>query len=325
MNILYKDTKQVSSSKKMLSDERAKKSSRQRGLLASMLRSWKLYLALLPGFLLLLLLNYYPAVSGLYFSFFDWRPGFDSPFLGLTNYATMLHDAVFWHAFANIGLLFVFGITAMWLLPLLAAELVITLSSPRWQYIFRSLLIAPLAFPLVVQILLWGFIYDPNVGLLNALLRGTGLSVLAHNWLGDPSIALFSFMFMNVPWVASVPFLFFLARLQAIPKEIFDAAALDGASRWQRVFVIDLPLLGGQLKTLLTLAIIQFLQAAVAQQLLTNGGPDYATMTPGLYTINSAFVDGDWGYAATLSATIFLVTLILSLIVIRFQRVQPVR
>ena len=287
--------------------------------------SWKLYLALLPGFLLLGLLSYYPALSGLYHAFFDWRPGFDSPFVGLTNFATMLSDSVFLHSFGNIAQLFVFGVTVMWIVPLFAAELVFALSSPRWQYIFRTLLIIPLAFPLVVQILLWGFIYEPNVGLLNTLLHGIGLGALAHNWLGDPSIALYSFMFLNTPWIAGIPFLFFLARLQALPAELFDAAALDGAGWVRRIYYIDAPLLGAQFKTLFVLAIIQFLQAAVAQALLTNGGPAYATMTPGLYTINTAFVNGDWGYAAALSATIFLVTLILSLIVLRVQRARPVR
>lgn len=287
------------------------------------LRSWKLYLVLLPTFLILGLLSYYPALNGLYHSFFTWQPGYDSPFTGLDNFTAMVKDSVFLHSFGNIIQFFIFGVTLAWLVPLLTAEMVLTLASKRLQFLFRTLLIIPLAFPLVVVYLLWGFIYDPQVGLLNETLKALGLGMFTRNWLGDPSLALYSLMLLGVPWIASTPFLIFLAGLQAIPNEIFDAASLDGAGWIRRIMLVDIPLLASQFRLLLVLAVISFIQFAVPMALLTNGGPAYATMTPALYMINAAFFDSNWGYAAAISTVIFLITLALSAIIMRVQRERP--
>jgi raffinose/stachyose/melibiose transport system permease protein len=286
-----------------------------------LLRAWSYYVALIPTFVLLALFGYYPAINGLYHAFYDWEPAFYAHYIGLDNFRTMLHDTVFINSLKNVAQFFIFGVTLAWLLPILAAEAVITLHSQRWQFIFRTLLIAPFAFPIAVQVLLWGFLYDPNVGVFNSFLRAIGLGGLAHNWLGDPHTALFSLMFMNAPWVASVPFLIFLSGLQGIPQEIFDSAALEGAGRFRRFFLIDLPLLASQFKLMFILAIIQILQFAVPVALLTNGGPANSTMMPVVYLLDTAFNGSDWGYAAALSATLFMIMLVLSLVV--FRLTQP--
>ena len=283
--------------------------------------AWGYYVALIPTFVLLALFGYYPAINGLYHAFYDWEPAFYAHYIGLDNFRTMIHDTMFINSLKNVAEFFVFGVTLAWLLPMLAAEAVITLRSQRWQFIFRTLLIAPFAFPIAVQVLLWGFLYDPNVGVFNSFLRAVGLGSLAHNWLGDPHTALFALMFMNAPWVASVPFLIFLSGLQAIPQEVFDAAAIDGAGRFRRFFLIDLPLLASQFKLMFVLAIIQILQFAIPVALLTSGGPAYSTMMPVVYLLDTAFNGSDWGYAAALSATLFLIMLVLSLIV--FRLAQP--
>lgn len=289
-------------------------------LLKRLRKSWIFYVALLPTFVLLGVFGYYPAISGFYHAFYDWHPGFESTYIGLDNFKTMSQDTVFWQSFKNIGQIFLFGVTIAWILPMFAAELVITLSSERLRFIFRTLLIVPFAFPGVVQILIWGFMYDPEVGVFNALLKALGLGGLAHNWLGDPHLALYALMFLGAPWIASIPFLIFLSALQAIPNELFDAAAIDGAGRWRRFLFIDMPLLGRQFQILFVLAIIQIIQYAIPAALLTNGGPAYATMMPVLYLLNTAFVTGDWGYAAALSATLFVLMLLLSLLALRIQR-----
>ena len=210
---------------------------------------WGAYLALVPTLGLLGFFAYYPDINGLVHSLTNWEPGFSSPFVGLANYRAMWHDSLWWESFVHIGVIFVVAVTAMWVVPLAAAELLITLSRPRWRLFFRSALIVPLAFSPVIQVLTWQFIYDPNVGVLNDFLGKVGLTVLEKNWLGDPSTALWALIFINFPWVAGLPFLIFSAGLQNIPAEIFDAAAIDGARRWKRLLVIDLPLLLRQVKT----------------------------------------------------------------------------
>ncbi len=293
---------------------------RQRSFFYRLISSWKIYLALLPTFVVLGVLSYYPAFSGLYHAFFDWRPGFDSPFVGFQNFADLLKNSVFTRSFFNIARYFIFGITIAWIIPFLTARMVLTLPSKRWQLFFRTTLIFPMAFPIVVVFFLWSFLYEPNIGLINTFLHTLHLNALARNWLGDPNIALYSLMFIGAPWIASTPFLIFMAGLQAIPSELFDAAAIDGAGWWRCIFFIDLPMLGGQFRLLFVLAIISFIQLAIPMALLTNGGPAYATMTPALYMINTAFVDSEWGSAAAISGLIFVITLALSLIVLRVQR-----
>ncbi|MFF8618936.1 carbohydrate ABC transporter permease [Streptomyces sp. NPDC015350] len=273
---------------------------------------WFVYVGLLPLFVLLGLLAYYPAFSGVYHSLFDWRPGFDSSFVGLDNYRTMFADDLWWDSFKNLGYIFVVSVTVMWVLPLLAAELVISLRSERLQFLFRTVLIVPLAFPGVVTVLVWSFIFDPNDGMLNRALGAIGLESLAHNWVGDPATALPSLLVIGFPWVAGLPFLVFLTALQNIPKEVFEAASLDGCGRLRRVFSIDLPLMAAQMKLLFFLATISVLQFGFAAYLVTGGGPDNATQVPVLRMISVAFQGSDWGYAATLSTTLFVITALLS-------------
>lgn len=274
--------------------------------------SWRVYLVLLPTFAMLGAFAYYPAFSGIQHSFYDWRPGFSSPFVGLANYREMMSDDLWWKSFKNLGIIFVVAVTLMWALPMLAAELVITLRSQRAQFIFRTLLIAPLAFPGVVTVLVWDFMYDPNDGVINRFLKGIGLASLAHNWVGEPNTALPALLAIGFPWIASLPFLIFLSQLQNIPAELFEAAALDGAGRLRRFVSIDLPLLARQIRLLFFLATISVLQYGFAAYLVTQGGPDNATQVPVLRMLGVAFQGQEWGYAATLSTVLFLITLVLS-------------
>jgi raffinose/stachyose/melibiose transport system permease protein len=273
---------------------------------------WGVYLALVPTLGLLGFFGYYPDINGLVHSLTNWEPGFSSPFVGLANYRAMWHDSLWWEAFVHIGIIFVVAVTAMWVIPLAAAELLITLSRPRWRLFFRYLLIVPLAFSPVIQVLTWQFIYDPNVGVLNGFLGQVGLTALEKNWLGDPNTALWALIFINFPWIAGLPFLIFSAGLQNIPGEIFDAAAIDGAGRWKRFLVIDLPLLLRQIKLLFFLAVVFVLQYGFAPYIATQGGPDNATTVPILRIVGVAFDAGEWGYAAALSTTLLVVMVLMS-------------
>jgi raffinose/stachyose/melibiose transport system permease protein len=276
-------------------------------------RALPLYLALLPLALVLGVVEYYPALSGIWFSFFDWNPGAESVFIGGDNYVKMFHDQIWWQSFRVLGAIFVFAV-ASWTIPVLAAELLITLRNERTAFIFRTLLIVPMAFPGVVTALVWSFIYQPNDGVLNTFLKTIGLGDLAQNWLGDPSIALIALLFVGFPFVAGLQFLVFYSTLQNIPKEIFEAAEIDGVGRVRRFWYIDLRLMAAQVRLLIVLTIINTLQYGFVAYLLTRGGPDNATMVPVLRMLNVAFQGQDWGYAAALSTTLFLLTLAFSAI-----------
>lgn len=278
-------------------------------------RTLLVYLALLPALGGVLTFILYPSATAIFYSFFRWRPGFESIFIGLENYTRMLQDQVWWGSFVNLGIVFVFGIVT-WTVPFTAAELLISVRHPRTRYILRTLLIAPIAFPQVVTLMIWGFLYDPQQGVVNTVFRSIGLPSLAQNWLGDPKLALGALLLIGFPWIAGIPFLIFTTALQNIPSEVFDASALDGVSRVRRVFAIDLPMMASQLALLAFLAVISTLQYGMAAYILTGGGPDNATQFPILRMLAAAFQGRDWGYAAALSTTLFLVTLLFAVIVL---------
>lgn len=274
-----------------------------------------IYLALVPLVLIVGVFAYYPALAGMFWSFFDWNPASESIFIGFQNYITMFADEIWWRSFRNLGIIFAFSIVA-WVLPLLAAELLITLRSERWQFVTRTLLILPMAFPGVVTALIWGFLYEPNQGVFNRFLEAVGLENLTRNWTGMPDSALMALLFVGFPFIAGLPFLIFYSSLQNIPREILEAAQLDGVGRVQRFWRIDLPLMASQVRLLVFLAVVGALQYGFVAYVLTAGGPDNATMVPVLRMINVAFSGGDWGYAAALSTTLFLITLALSAVVV---------
>ncbi|WP_205741109.1 carbohydrate ABC transporter permease [Haloactinopolyspora alba] len=273
----------------------------------------------MPLIVVLALFQYYPAFSGIFRSFYEWNPGMESTFIGLDNFSRMMDDEIWWQSFKNLGFIFAFGVVA-WVIPLFAAELLVTLRSQRAQFVYRTLLIVPMAFPGVVTALVWSFMYHPNNGVINKVLTAVGLGSWAQNWAGDPSFALWSLLFIGFPFIAGLPFLIFYSTLQNIPKELFEAAALDGVDRVRRFWSIDLPLMARQVKLLFFLAVIHTLQYGFMAYIVTAGGPDNATMVPVLRMINVAFQGQDWGYAATLSTTLFLFTMVLSTVVVFVKR-----
>lgn len=281
--------------------------------------TWGAYLGLLPLAVMLGVFCYFPAVSGIWHSFWNWNPGGESTFIGFDNYATMQSDQLWWESFKNLGIIFLFGVVS-WVIPLAAAELLISLRSERAQFVYRTLLIIPMAFPGVVTALIWSFLYQPNDGVINTALTSMGLGGLAQNWLGDPHLALIALLFIGFPFVAGLPFLMFYSTLQNIPKEILEASSLDGVNRFQRLFLIDLPLMGRQVQLLLILVIIETLQYGFVAFILTSGGPDNATTVPVIRMLNEAFSGGRWGYAAALSTTLFVLTVVFSAIVALVKR-----
>jgi len=281
---------------------------------------WLVYVVLLPMFVVLGVISYFPAFSGIWHSFYEWHPGFTSTFTGLDNYRQMLHDDLWWSSFKNLGIIFIASITVMWILPIIAVELIITLRSERARFVFRTLLIVPLAFPGVVTALVWAFLYDPNDGVINRFLDGIGLQSLAHNWVGEPDTALAALLVIGFPWVASLPFLIFVSTLQNIPTELFEASELDGAGRLRRFFALDLPMLGRQITLLCFLAVISTLQYGFAAYLVTSGGPDNATQVPILRIIGVAFEGQEWGYAAAESTMLFVICVVASALVLLVRR-----
>jgi ABC-type sugar transport system permease subunit/ABC-type glycerol-3-phosphate transport system substrate-binding protein len=278
------------------------------------------YLFIAPTFLLLILFSYYPIFSALGHSFTEWKGGGQSTWVGLANFRELRHDDILIQGVDNMLRLLVAHMLISLTAPLLAAELIFALRNVRSQYLYRVLFVIPMVVPGVVILLIWGFIYEDNLGLLNQALSLMGLDGLRQSWLGDPNMALYSLMFMGFPWVGGFALLIYYAGLQNISADVFDSARLDGAMGLRRFRFIDLPLLMGQVKLLVVLGFIGGLQGFQTQLLLTNGGPGYATMVPGLHMYQNAISFDRMGYACAIGVVLFFVILGITYINVKYLR-----
>ncbi|MDI6782492.1 MAG: sugar ABC transporter permease [bacterium] len=276
------------------------------------------YFLLLPTIVLLAIFNYYPAFSGLYHAFTVWDPGIKSRFVGFNNFVQLARDEFFRVSIQNQLLLLIANILKTLIVPLFVAECIMHLRSTRTQHWFRTAFLLPMIVPGMVGILLWGAIYDPNIGLINNFLQLVHLDSLCRNWLGDFDTALWAIVGLGFPWVGGIAMLIYLAGLMAIPSEIYDATKVDGATVLRRFFHIDLPLVRGQIKLLLILTIIGTLQDFGAIYVLTGGGPGLATHVPALHLFYQAFRFNKFGYAASIGFLLFLVMLTCTILNMKF-------
>ena len=288
---------------------------KSRSLWQRIVRARYYYLLLVPCFALLAVFNYYPAVLALWGSIFTLDYGREGQYVGLQNFRELFGDPTFRASVSNVVQLTIFGAVTAVTVPVVVAEWIFRLKSQHAQYVYRIIMVWPAIVPGLVSLLLWQFIYDPNAGILNAFLGAIGLHHWATTaWLADPNLALYALMGTGFPFVGGIGVLIYLAGLQGISTEIFDAAALDGASGLRRFFSIDLPLIKGQIRLNLVLAIITGLQALVGPLVLTNGGPIDATMVPGLYMYQQAFTYGRLGYASAIGVVVFIAVFVLTVL-----------
>ncbi len=279
------------------------------------------YLMLVPTFALLLTFNYYPAFMGLYRAFFKWDIGLQPEFLGLGNFEKLfIRDDIFLKSLRHVSLLTSWRVISAVTFPFIVAELIFNLRSNVHKYSYRVLTILPAVVPGIVILLLWQFIYDGTHGLLNAFLEGVGLEDWQQPWLGSPKTALYAVTFMGFPWVGGVTVLIYLAGLQGISDEVIDSSLVDGCSGLRRIFSIDIPLILGQFKLIIVLAVIGGLQGWVAVFVMTAGGPGTASMVPGLWMYNNAFLWNKMGYASAIGMFLFVLIMGLTILNVKFVK-----
>jgi raffinose/stachyose/melibiose transport system permease protein len=271
-------------------------------------------LMLAPTLVLLALFNYYPAVLGLSRAFTRWETGEEPQWIGLGNFVAMWHDEFPRLSLRNLLILLVANVLKTLTMPLLVAELLMSLRSPRWQYFMRTAFILPMVVPGMVTMLLWSFIYDGSVGLLNQILETLGMGALTRSWLGDSGTALWAIIGIGFPWAGGLALLIYLAGLNAISGDVWDSCQVDGVGGLKRVWYVDLPLLLPQVRLLVILTLIGVLQDFGSILVLTGGGPGLATHVPALHMYFQAFRFGHMGYAAAIGLTLFVAIFTLSLL-----------
>ncbi len=285
-------------------------------------------LFMLPGAVLSLAVIIVPLVMTVYISFTRWQ-GVGAPqWIGLANYARLLRDADFWASFRHIGLLIIAMAVIPTLIGLFLAALLHDYVGPvfgnRTASLFRSGFYLPQVLPVVVTGIVWGWILHPSYGALNAILEKLGLSSLAKNWLGDPAYALYSIMAIMV-WVqVGYPVVMFMAGLQRVDPELYEAADLDGASWWQRFSKIAVHLIRPEIYVVLVTTTIAALKIFGQIFVLTRGGPGNATLVPSYFAYKQFFEIINVGYGSAISTVLTLIILLLTVVFLRIQNRREV-
>lgn len=252
----------------------------------------------------------WPIILGFRMSFYNWSLGKGAlEFLGLGNYQELFADPAFWSSLGNTIWFTVLSTPILVLLSLGLALLVNHVSRAQW--FFRTVFFAPFILPVSVITLIWGWIMQPGFGLLNGTLAQLGLQEIG--WLTDPAIAMISIVLVTVWWTVGFNFVLYLAGMQQIPTELYEASAIDGANIWGQIRWITVPLLGRITAMIVILQVIASLRVFDQIYLLTAGGPNYVTRSLIQYIYDTGFTTFRIGFASAMSYVFFVIILLVSL------------
>ena len=270
------------------------------------------YLLVAPAVAVLLALSIYPLIYSITVSLQVGEAW------GLGNFTRLASDTFFLTA---MGHTFVYAIAALTCEFLLGLGLALLLDSKiRGRGFFRASLLVPMMLPPVVAAVVWRLLLNPNFGAINGTLKQLGVDTESLTWTASPVLAMLSVIAVDVwQWTPFV-FLVLLAGLQAIPQEPYEAALIDGSSRWQTFWNVTLPLLKPAILIVLLLRTMDLLRVFDQIFILTEGGPGFGTETVSLYIYRTAFRFFDFGYAAAMSFVLLALTNVISVVYIRFLK-----
>lgn len=282
-------------------------------------RNWAYYL-IIPSLILVAVVILYPVFYGIGLSFQEMRltrPD-KNGFIGLGHYQHLLTDKVFREAVANTFIWVVVGVLAQFTLGLTTA---LSLNKGGlFMKVAGVIVLLPWILPSVVAGNIWALMLDSRLGVINDVLVRMGLLEQYKAWFADPNTALPVTMIISL-W-RGFPFftLLLLAGLQAIDDDLYEAASVDGASRWAQFWRISLPLLRPVIVATVVLRVIGLVNSPDLLLLLTNGGPGYATQVLSLYAFQQAYNSFDFGYSGAISVVMFVILMVFTVIYVRVTR-----
>jgi multiple sugar transport system permease protein len=266
-----------------------------------------------PGILGLLLFVIYPILASIYYSFTSYSILQPGRWVGLENYRELLfEDPLFYKTLGNTVYMAVFTIPlsivfAMTLAMLLNMKV-------RGQSFYRTIFYLPTIVPFVASSLLWLWIFNPQYGIINALLWFVGIQ--GPGWLGDPNWSKPALVVMNL-WGVGGWMIIYLAGLQDVPQELYEAAEIDGATWWDKTIHLTLPFMSPYILYSLILMLIGTFQFFTQPQVMTQGGPVDSTRVYALYLYDNAFRYFRMGYASAMAWLLFLVVVVLTVLIFK--------
>lgn len=280
-------------------------------------QNWTPYLWVLPAVLLYAIFKLAPMVAGIYLALLQWDGIEPAKFVGLRNFQRMLEDE---------AILLALGNNVQYALGTVVGKIVLSLflalllnQSLRGRSFYRTALFLPVVMSFVVVGILWAWLYNAQFGLVNSLMQRLGLDALILDWLGDPKVALWSLVAVDVWKWYGFHMVIFLAGLQTIPVELYEAARIDGANRWRQFLHITLPLLQPVMLVNVTLSLMGGFGVFDIPYVMTEGGPANATLVMALHIYIQGFKFYKFGYAAALSYVLLTLVTILAAIQMRLM------
>ncbi|SKA02249.1 carbohydrate ABC transporter permease [Consotaella salsifontis] len=274
---------------------------------------------LAPAVVLLLVYLLYPLVDSFRLSLLAWNGlGETARYVGLENWVRLAHDQVFWLSAGNNILLALFSVLIQ--LPIAIVLAVVLDEASHGSRLLKILYFLPLLMSSVAVGVLFKNVYDPNFGPVNSILEAFGLYDWTQDWLGDPHLALASVIAV-VCW-QNIPFymVLFLAGLASFPRELNEAARLDGASEITIFWRLKLPHLKGTFRTAVLLAVIGSLRYFDLIYIMTGGGPDNASELMATYMYRTVFSSFQLGYGSTIASAMFIVVTLIAAVSFRISR-----
>lgn len=287
---------------------------------------WGYVLFLVPGLVAFTFMIILPVVANIGISFTRWTGVGEPTWIGLANYQKAFGDTIFWTAFRNN--LYLIG--AMTIIPTLLG---LFLAAVLFDYVARKFgngltnflragLYLPQIIPLVVAAIAWNWILQPSWGAVNTLLKNLGQADLAHNWLGDSETALLSVMLMLIWLQIGYPLVIFIAGMQRIDPEIYEAASMDGATWFSRFARITVPLLRPEIYVVVLTTMISALKTFAPIFAMTKGGPGSSTMVASYFSYKNFFENANVGYGATISTLLTVIVMAITIVYIAVQTRQ---
>ena len=268
------------------------------------------YLFILPNFIGFMVFAVFPILAAIYLTFTDWDLAGTPSFTGLGNFTKMAQDDLFWKSLGNTFYYSFVAVptgvfAAFWLAILINRKM-------RGVLVFRVIYFLPHVTLTVAAAIVWSWLYHPEFGLFNYLLGLVGIE--GPNWLFNRNWAMPAIIIMSNWQGIGYAMLIFLAGLQGVPQELYEAAIVDGATGWQRLRHITVPMLSPTTFFVLTTSFIAAFQGFDQFFVMTNGGPAFATTTLVLHVFNNGFQYFKMGYASSMATVLFLCILVITLI-----------
>lgn len=278
------------------------------------------YLMLLPAVVCFVVFIAYPLLNTVRWSFFD--ASLTNPvrrFVGVGNYLELFRDPVFWISLRNNIIILVGSVVFQVGIGLLLAA-VFDRSVRRGSTFFRTLIFTPVVMSSVAVGLVWQMLLNPQLGVINPLLKSVGIPPPSLGWLGDPTLAIYGVLLVACWQYTGYMMVLLLAGIQSVPGELYEAATLDGASERQLFCYITLPGIRNVLITATLITMIGAFKVFDLVYILTGGGPANASQVLGTYLYNQAFTQARMGYACAIAVVLLVFAMSLSVIQLRLGR-----